>query len=317
MDSWFGFNDNAIRAGQLTAEQDALLTEGVGAGMHRLTFDWRYAEPERDRYVLEPYDRIYDAMLERGIRPLLILMFAPRWARDEFVFCPSDCRLPPARTELEEWREIAALLAARYPRAAGIEVWNEPNDRRFWHGEIDAGRYAELLGEAHRAVKQANPSMRVVTGGFANPSSSNGVGLREFLSTVLESRPGRSFDALAFHIYPRGGALADLQPTLAIVRELRERFRPDTPPLWVTETGFTTTGPAALGEEEQAAEIVGLYRALRGQADVQAVLVNSLVELPADRSLPQTGYGIVRPDLTKKPAYCALVRELRTQVSCP
>lgn len=318
VDPWLGFNDNAVRAGQLSAEEDARLTEGVGAGIHRLTFDWRYAEPQRDRYVLEEYDRIYATMLARGVRPLFILMFAPRWAWGPLPTCSGDCRFPPARGELAEWRQIAALLATRYPRAAGIEIWNEPNDVRFWNEEPDSGRYAELLVEAYKAVKEANPSMQVVTGGFANPSPEYGIGLHDFLSGVFQAGAARSFDALAFHVYPSGASLAGLAPTLDIVRSLRDRFRADGPPLWVTETGFTTSGPQPPGltEADQAVSLVNLYRTFRGQPDVQAVVINSLLESSGDRTSPNAGYGIVRFDLTKKPAYCELARELWKGAPC-
>jgi hypothetical protein len=272
----------------------------------------------RDRYVLESYDRIYDAMLERGVRPLLILMFAPRWAWEPLTLCSGDCRLPPARGELAEWREIAALLATRYPRAAGIEIWNEPNDVVFWDGWPDAERYAQLLAEAHRAVKQVNPAMRVLTGGFADPPPGRGIGLRDFLSGVLDAGAESSFDALAFHVYPRDSSLSTLAPTLETVRSLRDRFRPDRPPLWITETGFTTSGPlpARRSESKQATSLVDLYRTLRRQPDVQGVVINSLLELPGNPGSAGPGYGIVRADGTRKPAYCALARELWRGAPC-
>lgn len=318
MDPWLGFNDNAIRAGRLSAPDAALLTEGVGAGIDRLTFDWRYAERVRDRYELADYDRIYEAMLERGVRPLLVLMFAPTWAWDPLTLCSGDCRFPPARSELAEWRQMAALLATRYPEAAGIEIWNEPNDADFWEWQPDPERYAELLIEAHRAVKQANPAMRVVAGGLADPPPGGGIGLRDFLSRVLEAGAAGSFDALAFHVYPRDTSLDEVAAKLELVRELRDRFRADRPPLWVTETGFTTTGPSPprLSEAGQGAALVALYGALRREADVQGVVINSLLEVLGDRSLPDPGYGIVRADGTKKPAYCELARAVGTRLPC-
>src|SRR3954451_8533903 len=76
----FGFNDNAVRAGQLSAPADAGLAARAGANLTRVTFDWRYAEPSPRQYDLSAYDAIYRASLAKGIRPLWIVMFAPRWA---------------------------------------------------------------------------------------------------------------------------------------------------------------------------------------------------------------------------------------------
>ena len=39
----FGFNDNSVRSGTLSASESAQLDQGAGAGIVRLTFDWRYA----------------------------------------------------------------------------------------------------------------------------------------------------------------------------------------------------------------------------------------------------------------------------------
>lgn len=192
-----GFNDNAVRGGQLSAGRDALLTERVGGQIHRLTFDWRWVEVNQGVYRLEAYDEIYRAMLARGIRPLFVLMFAPHWAWDRSVRCDrwrSDCRFPPAREHYQAWRRVARLLATRYRRAAGIEVWNEPNERIFWQPRPDPVRYAELLREAYGGVKAAHSRMPVISGWLTTraTSSGNAMSLADFASAVLGAGGGRS-----------------------------------------------------------------------------------------------------------------------------
>src|SRR4051812_43740015 len=63
----FGYNDNAVRAGQLSAQADADLASRAGANLTRVGFDWRYAEPSPGHYDLADYDAIYSASLARGI----------------------------------------------------------------------------------------------------------------------------------------------------------------------------------------------------------------------------------------------------------
>ncbi len=308
-----GFNDNAIRGGETTAEEQAKLTESVGAGIHSLTLDWRFAEPSRGDFRFADYDRIYRSMLARGVRPLFILAFAPKWARDGLALCITDCRFPPARERLPEWRRFAATVAARYPRAAGIQVWNEPNEREFWSPEVDPQRYAELLDSAHAGVKSVAPDMPVITGGFSNRrrTEAAGMGLAEFLRRIYGAGARGNFDVLGFHAYPESVRQDAIPHTLAAVRDIPAQAGHGRVPLWVTETGLSTGDPnpryrATL--DEQASGLITTVRALR-RAGVRVVLVHTLLESFRRGGRREHGFGVVREDGTPKPAFCALARE--------
>jgi len=136
----FGFNDNSVRAGQATPEQSARLTRRAGGTVSRLTLDWRSVEPSPGVLDLRPYDRIYRALRRRGVKPLWIPMFAPRWAWDAGTSCSGDCRFPPSAAADAAWRRLLARIVRRYPESAGIEIWNEPNSILFWRPRPDAGR---------------------------------------------------------------------------------------------------------------------------------------------------------------------------------
>src|SRR5689334_2027982 len=119
-----GFNDNAVRAGQISADRDAALTSAVGAHLQRMTFDWRVVEPRPGQYHFEQYDAIYKALRAHGIRPIWIPMFAPAWAAPQGRACFTfrrDCRYPPAPRWDGAWRHILTLITRRYPASAGIE----------------------------------------------------------------------------------------------------------------------------------------------------------------------------------------------------
>src|SRR5437764_14041519 len=73
----FGFNDNSVGFGQLTAPVDAGLAAQAGANVSRVQFDWRYAEASQGLWNLGQYDAIYNADLAKGIRPVFIVAFAP------------------------------------------------------------------------------------------------------------------------------------------------------------------------------------------------------------------------------------------------
>jgi hypothetical protein len=321
-DPLLGFNDNSVRAGQVDAPTAARLAEGVGAGLDRVTFDWRYAEPTVDHYVLGDYDAIYRAMLARGVRPVWVLMFAPRWARDKGTLCFGDCRRPPAREAIGQWRQIAALLARRYPRSGGIEIWNEPNESLFWQPRPDPARYTQLLREAYLAIKRANPSMRVISGGVTDRSrpTAGGLSLREFLGAVLQGGGRRHLDAIGIHTYPRTVDVTGAEHAVDTAVSVRDATGAGGVPVWVTETGLSTTGDGLLpgfSEGQQADGVASLYRALRGRKDVGGVLFHTLVSPRGDVSSSAPGYGLLRGDLSPKPAYCSLVHLVVGGSTCP
>jgi hypothetical protein len=320
-----GFNDLTAIGGPGDPEHNARLLEEAGAGIQRITLDWQVAEPQRDTYNFEPYDRIYWASLSRGVKPLFTLMYAPSWTWDPLSLCTAErCAYPPARSHLHEWREFVALAAERYPRAAAIEIWNEPNLEIFWAPSPDPGRYAELLREAFGAVGHL-PAAPPILGGSLNNlllNDDTGLSLETFLDAMYRAGAGGVMDGLAFHPYP---TTLDLGPgsvferTLAALDAVLARHGDPSRPLWVTEAGYSTTGSDqryVYSEEEQADGVLALYRKLRGMRRVRSIVFHALVE-PFGPSHPERGWGMVRRDLTRKPAFCALAREVRRAAACP
>jgi hypothetical protein len=310
--SAFGFNDNSVRDGQASPARSAVLTRRAGGRVTRLVFDWRRAEPRPDAYRLDTYDAVYRNSLARGVQPLWIVMFAPPWARDAGVRCRGDCHYPPARGALGRWRELVALVARRYPRSAGIEVWNEPNLSAFWSPRPQPGRYAQLLRSAHAAVRAVAPRMPVANGGLA-PVAATGarrVALGDFLGALYAGGARETTDALSVHLYPDKPGALPVGEVLRRVRSLRDANRDQGKPLWVTETGATTTGPDRVSPARQAKLLAGLRRRLVRQRDVRMVLVHTLLDPPLERSNPEAGYGVLDSRGRHKPAFYALARML-------
>jgi hypothetical protein len=278
--------------------------------------DWRWSETEPGKVVLDDYDRIYAALVARGIRPIMIPMYAPSWAIDPSTPCDqwaTDCRFAPAPEHVEDYAEFCALLARRYPLAA-IEVWNEPNGKGFWRPAPDPARYAELLRATYQTVKAASPTTAVVGGALSDSTSRTGgdIPAKPFLEGMYAAGAAGSMDALSFHPYPHAKDLLD--DTFAGIREAREAAGDQATPLWVTESGWTSSGlgsgwPLAWiqTEQSQAERLLALYHRLMSEPDVQVVLFHTLIEPRGDHhTSPGPGYGIVRGDHTPKPAYCAI-----------
>ena len=92
----------------------------------------------------------------------------------------------------------------------------------------------------------------------------------------------------------------------------------------MTEVGLTTTGPFGVSERDQAIALVRQYRALEAMDDVEVATFHTLIEPKGYPGSPrvddprdaEVGYGVVRKDLTPKPAYCALARERGRPRAC-
>lgn len=317
----FGFNDNAVAQGLVSAPADAALESEAGANTVRVTFDWEYAELKPGQYQLGIYDQIYAALRRSGLRPLFVLLDAPRWAWPAGTLCLdalSYCHFPPGPQHLADAGRMAALLATRYPDAAGIEIWNEPNLSAFWQPRPNASAFVQLLKACYLAVKRVDPSMPVVNGGLSNLPVSRGsdISLHDFLQGMYTLGAQQSTDAIAFHPYP---SLAD--PTLflrsfADVRSVRHAFGDDARPLWATELGVSTSNNTLpVSDLAQALDLVFTYRALMAMPDVRMIIIHTLVAYGPSSS-PDFGYGVLKPDLAPKAAFCALAKLRASLLSC-
>ena len=321
----FGFNDNGVSFGQLTAPVSAQLASQAGAGVSRITFDWRWAEPTQGVWHLATYDAIYAADLAQGIRPIFILQFAPQWAWASGTACvqaTQDCRYPPSADHLDAWRTVVTKLVQRYPEMAALEVWNEPNLGAFWQGGINPTHYTTLLGEAHTAVQAAASSVPVLGGALSNYQDANSSTLmnaRSFLKAMYAAGAKGKMDGLSLHPYPDDIDLWRFFKTLTEVRSIRDD-NDDTVPLWVSEIGVTTVGAGSnytFNENDQALMLKKLQQELSGMKDIEAMLFHTLVDpsiFPATNS--ERGFGTLHVDLSPKPAFCMFAAVNKTSYAC-
>jgi hypothetical protein len=317
----FGFNGN-FQLPDIDSATYASLIKTSGGTVARLPFDWWHLEPQQDTWN-EPfwaqYRKTYDDMLADGITPILAISSSPPWSRDPGLpqLCTtfsSGCWYPPARSMLDQWRQFVVETTERFPQAT-IEVWNEENLTSAWKGGIDPARYAELLATAYDAVKQVNPSAKVIMGGLAlAPSGSMDAG--DFLNQAYAANPSLKghTDAVNLHLYSiadLGSGTADGQ-FLADARQIRAHYSDDSTPLFISEMGATTTGPHPASEDQQAEWILRAASQLLAMPDVQGVIVHTLVEPPQySPSSDQYGFGLMHystsTPLEPKRAYCQLV----------
>ncbi len=304
-----GFNDNAVTDRVATPTQVARLLRAVGARIDRVQVNWTTFEPTPGSYRFAPYDAIYRSDLRSGIRPLFIFAYAPGWAAAPGCDA-ARFHCPPGPRRFAAAARSAAALAARFPRLAGIEIWNEPNTPFFWAPGADPGAYAALLKACYAAIKRVDPSITVAGASTASTPFSSGGYMRptDFLAALYRDGAGGDMDAISLHAYPDPGDLSaeSAAEEVEAVRSIRDRLGGERTPLWVTETGLSTTGRDAVPDAVQALVLLRLYEKLRDESGVEMVLVHTLIDPPRGAADAETGYGIVRDDLRPKPAYCWL-----------
>src|SRR6516165_6083753 len=246
-------------------------------------------------------DRVYDELMELGLRPVVELSFMPAaLARDpdQTVFSYRAIISPPK--DWDRWaaltRDLAAHLVQRYGRDEVVswwafEVWNEPNLEVFWSGTPE--EYFRLYDVSARAIKSVDPGLRI-----GGPSSAATGWIWELLGHLRDS--GAPLDLLSTHVY--GNVPLDLRPALGV-------FGRTGTPIWWTEWGTTPTHFHHAGDTAFAAAFLlrGMASALdRIEALSHWVASDHFEELGAPPELFHGGFGLLSVGNLRKPRYWAL-----------
>jgi hypothetical protein len=271
----------------------AAFLDSIGVGLHLNYFDTSYGrQPEilarigelGVRHVREgvPFKA---PVLVKGLRAL-----ARRGVRATLV---TDVKIPPAVG-------VAGGLRAMGSRVEAFEGPNEldisglPN----WKGRLDA--YMRALRSAMRGARTRVP---VVGPSFVDPE-------------IYESVARAEYDAVNLHPYPGGNPPEEqLDAALGRVRAVAP-----SRPIELTETGYhnalaATGGQPPVPEQAAAVYFPRLYLSAF-RAGVRRTFVYELADEKPDPALrePEQHFGLLRQDLSPKPAFDAvrnLIREIR------
>lgn len=246
-------------------------------------------------------DRVYDRLLELGLRPVVELSFMPRdLAADpsKTVFAYRAIISPPK--DWRRWHDLVRDLTAHLVDRYGLEevrdrwsfeVWNEANLEVFWSGTRE--EYLRLYDEAARAIRSVDPGLRV-----GGPGSAADAWVGELLAHAEES--GSPVDFISTHTY--GSPPLDLRPLLA--RHGREDV-----PIWWTEWGVSPTHFDAVSDGPfSAAFLARGMRSAAGRIDALAYWVASdhFEELGRPDRLLHGGFGLLTVGNLRKPRFWAL-----------
>lgn len=270
----FGINDHLMWFGLDHATHDLDVEKQGGLQVVRFDVPWKGLQPisaaSFDTGYLRLLDSVVKAASQRGIRPLLVLIDTPAWARGN----TGNDVTPPTRPA--DYAKAVAFLARRYTTTVpniAFEVWNEPNSSVFWNTPDgpDPLAYARLLRTTYAVVKTAAPSATVLGASLSFNDQTYLTDLFAF------GKIAHAYDAISLHpyvgtaapdastddggYYSFGGAITQTSALMA-------RYGDASRSIWITEMGWDTS--AALPEATRADYFRKAVQMVRGWPQVAA-----------------------------------------------
>ena len=149
-------------------DQDFALAQSLSHDVHRFSIEWSRIEPQRDVWDMSEvahYHQVLDALIARGIKPLLTIH---HFTNPQWILSPAN----PA-TDLDGWEsqetedefvEFAAFVAAEY--GSKVDVWttiNEPTATilsGYLIGAFPPGRVLDIPAAQAAALHMAQGHAR-------------------------------------------------------------------------------------------------------------------------------------------------------------
>lgn len=208
---------------------------------------------------------------DAGIEVIGRLGFTPLWAdpgttyyANTNVWMGNVYALP---SQAVFWEEYVSRTVRHY--AGQIDtwvVWDRPDAEGF--NATPAQFTEQLLAVARAAAREANPNVRLISGGIIREN------LEKYLAGLIRSRAGKYVDA--FGIMPSTAPLAPedgyMDVILARAQRLRLKEQSETP-LWALGLGWQTgDGEGRVSEDDQARYVARAYALCRANGVAKVVL---------------------------------------------
>lgn len=234
----------------------------------------------RGVYDFSVYDRLLDIADRNGLTC--------------FVCCshywPSGYKAY-TREAMDEWAKIVGLAVRRWKdRCKHWEIWNEANIH-FWSGTVE--QYVYLCNRAYDEIKAADPETTVMTVSTAGVDTG-------YIDKCIAA--GMKYDTVSIHPYRaephEGKFLEDLASVTNRTRGAKT---------FLTEMGWPTgLDRKTYSERLQAGYFVRAYLTAAGSGNAAVICGYDFIDDGFSVLERENNFGIVRRDLTIKPAYRAL-----------
>jgi hypothetical protein len=292
---------------------DLNIDQSTGASWVRIDINWAQIQNGGpSSYDWSNIDSVVQGAESRGLRVLGGIVYTPSWARPSGT---SATYGPNPST----YAAFASAAVAHYS-AMGVhayEIWNEENTVSSWTPAPNPAAYAALLKAAYPAIKAADPSATVITGGLS-PAPNDGTNIAPvtFLSDIYAAGAEGSFDAVGAHPYcwpampgdtDTWSAWYQMYGTSPSLRSVMEANGDSAKKIWGTEYGAPTNGPSGtyVSEATQASMISQAIQLWGSYSWAGPLFIYQGRDLGTDTSSQYNFFGLTNYDGTPKPSFGA------------
>jgi polysaccharide biosynthesis protein PslG len=317
----YGFSDPALLSDSASVQvQQLQQMKAMGITSVRVDASWYWGQPSQSGgYEWASLDQVVASLQQVGMTADFDIDQTPSWAATS----GASGNMWAAPDSASAYAAYAGAVAARYG-GKGVnyfEIWNEPNLSAFWAPAPDAADYTAILKAAYAAIKAADPSAIVLSGGLAPAgNTSTSVDPLTFLQDMYSDGAEGSFDGLGDHPYSfptapddveSSSAWSQMSQTSPSLRSIMDANGDSAKKIWITEYGAPTSGPNSIGESGQSTELTQAISLVRNDSWVGSFYIYTWADI-SGLDAEDNGYGLLNEDNSQKPAYSAVTAALST-----
>ncbi len=308
-----------------------------GATWTTIDFDWNHIQddgPSVWRWNAAT-DRAVLAARSHDLKIISVAGYSPAWARRPDC-PPGELHCFPANAA--DYGRFMGAAAARYGSRATNpslrnsvtvwSLWNEPNHKPFSEPKPDLDKYAAMVKSAYAAIKAADPTATVLTGGTSPaPDAPDGTDYEPatWLAGLYARGAGGSFDGVAHHPYSFPTNPLDAHDWNAYTQtqdlyDLMVIHGDAAKKVWGTEMGAPTgTASKALSEAQQAQWVRDYFTGWNTtfRSFTGPLVMFRLRDRSTNPAILSDNFGLMRLNRTPKPSYTAYQQVMGAGVNTP
>jgi O-antigen ligase len=316
-----------VRGGSLA--RTLAQVEASGFAWVRQPFPWAEIEPQPGQFDWATWDKIVEAVSQRGLRLIAVLDDAPPWAQPD----PAHPQPGAPPHQMADFGRFARAFARRYGDAIDFyQIWDEPNLRVGWGGgHVNPAAYVRLLREGALQIRQVDATAAVLLAGLAPTVEDGPLNLNEpaFLEGVYAAGGAAFFDLVAAKPYgfwhradhPQIDVRALNFSRVQLLRRVMEAHGDAAKPLWAVAFGWNALPadwsgrPSAWGtdtESVQASDTVAAIERARREWPWLNLMILSQWQPNVAPDDPFLGFALLDRDGRARPVLQA-AKDLASQ----
>lgn len=198
--------------GRLPTDDEIQAVANSGAKLARVDITWTRVEQTPGVYKFDYYNGIVSNFLAHGLRPILILDYGNKLYNGGFAPSTDESRLAFANF-------VRAAVTQFQGQGVIWEIWNEPNEDKFWRPMANVDDYAAMALMVGKTIREVAPDEWLIgpgLSGFDWP----------FLERCFQSGLLQYLDAVSVHPYRSKGIPESVADDYERLKAMIDQYRP-------------------------------------------------------------------------------------------